>query len=98
VSTCAYLHKQGSASAPYVLITFTVAPEMTPALLHDSLDKGQHSLKAVPGVGDAAYAFAATTGGTGLTFLSGTVVCSIYTPVKTTTTAKATLAGHILGG
>jgi hypothetical protein len=96
-SICRY-NFNGSKAAPYAVITFNSAPGMTPASLEASLKSGQSGVKAVPGLADAAFSFTGSTGGSGLTFLSGATVSSIYSTVPTTKAAKVALAKSILGG
>jgi len=95
-SMCQYLFN-GDKASPYVVITFTSAPEMTPAMLQSGLTSGQTGVKAVPGVADAAFSFDAAPG-LGLTYLSGDTVCSIGTTVPTTTDDEVALAKAILAG
>lgn len=97
-SLCRY-DFNGSKTSPYAVITFNDTPGFTPAMLKDGLTKGQSNVKAVPGLADAAFSFSSTGNGpgVGLTFLSGTTVCSIYTTVPTTTAGEIALAKVILG-
>jgi hypothetical protein len=83
-----------------VVITFNAAPGMTSSMFESGLKSGQKDVKPVPGVADSAFSWGDSTGGTGsgLSFLSGTTVCSIVSTVSTTTSGKDTLAKAILGG
>lgn len=92
-SACQYLRNGGLD----VLITFTVVPGMTPAMLQSSLAKGQTDVKAVPGLADAAFSFGSGPA-LGLTFLSGNTLCSIDAPAPTTTDDEIALAKAILAG
>jgi hypothetical protein len=96
-SMCQYL-LNGSKSTPYAVITFNSAPGMTPASFESGLKSGQSDVKAVPGLADAAFTFAGTAGGSGLSFLSGNTVSSIFSTVPTTTAGKIALAKSILEG
>jgi hypothetical protein len=95
-SICQYLYN-GDPTTPYAVITFNAAPGMTAAMMKDGLTKGQASVKPVSGVGDAAFAFTPKgSKGAGLTFLSGTTVCSIYTTQAITTTAGEAALAHVI--
>ena len=97
-SLCVY-DFHGNKQAPYVEITFNAAPGFTPAMLQAGLAGGQKDVKPVSGVADAAFSFTPKEGpGVGLTFLSGTIVCSIVTTVPTTPAGEIALATVILGG
>ncbi len=96
-SICGYLFN-GDQAAPYVLITFNALPPgLTPATLQSALTSGQTNVKAVPGLGDAAFSFDHSPG-LGLIFLSGDTVCGIATEVPTTTHDEVALAKSILAG
>ncbi len=95
-SLCQYLFN-GSKTAPYAVITFNSAPGITAAAFESGLKKEQSDVKAVPGLADDAFTFTGTTGGSGLSFLSGDTICSIYSTVPTTTAGKIALAKSILG-
>lgn len=96
-SFCRYLFK-GSKTAPYVAITFNSAPGFTPVAFHASLKQGQHNVRPVPGLADAAYTFGGKAGGSGLSILSNSTVCSILSTVPTSTAGKVALARLILAG
>jgi hypothetical protein len=95
-SMCRY-NFNGSKSAPYAVITFNSAPGMTAATFAASLKSGQTGVKAVPGLADAAFTFTGSAGGSGLSFLSGDTVSSIFSTVPTTAAGKIALAKLILG-
>jgi hypothetical protein len=95
-SICEYLFK-GNKLAPYVTITFNANPGITVAQVKAGLEQGQKDVKVVPGLADAAFSFAAPTGG-GLTFLSGDTICSILSIVPTTTADEVALANAIISG
>ena len=96
-SMCRYLFN-GSKSAPYVVITFNSAPGITPASFEAGLKSGQSGVEAVPGLADAAFTFTGSAGGSGLSFLSGDTISSIFSTVPTTTAGKIALAKSILEG
>jgi hypothetical protein len=96
-SMCQYLFN-GSKTAPYAVITFNSAPGMTPASFEAGLKSGQSGVEAVPGLADDAFTFTGSAGGSGLSFLSGDTVSSIFSTVPTTTAGKIALARSILGG
>ncbi len=96
-SMCRYLFN-GSKSAPYVVITFNSAPGITPASFEAGLKSGQSDVEAVPGLADAAFTFTGSAGGSGLSFLSGDTISSIFSTVPTTTAGKIALAKSILEG
>lgn len=87
----------GAKNAPYAVITFNSAPGITPTAVEAGLKSGQKNVVAVPGLADAAFSFSSGRG-RGLTFLSGTVVCSIGTTVPTTAAGEEALARTILAG
>jgi hypothetical protein len=95
-SICEYLFK-GNNSEPYVTITFNANPGITPAGAEKGLKQEQKDVRAVPGLADAAFSFAAPPG-QGLTFLSGDTICSILVLRPTTTSAEVALAGAIIQG
>ncbi len=87
------------ASDPYVAITFSAVPASdTPGSFQDQLKQAQSGVKAVAGLADAADTFTGSGGGSGLSFLSGGTICSIFTTVPTTTAGKAALARSIIAG
>ena len=96
-SMCLYLFN-GSKSAPYALVTFNAAPGITAAAFEAGLKSGQSNVRPVHGLADSAFSFGGSAGGSGLSFLSGDTVSSIYSTVPTTTTGKIALARSILGG
>jgi replicative DNA helicase len=97
-SMCQYLHN-GDKSQPYAVITFNAAPGFTADMVKAGLVQEQSDVKPVSGVADAAYSFSPKEGqGVGLTFLSGSVVCSIFTSVPATVAGETALAGVILQG
>jgi len=96
-SMCNYLFN-GSKTAPYAVITFNPAPGMTAASFEAGLKSGQSGVEAVPGLADAAFTFKASAGASGLSFLSGGTICSIFSTVRTTTAGKVALAKSILEG
>jgi hypothetical protein len=95
-STCEYLHN-GDQAAPYAVITFSSAPGLTDAAFAAGLKKAQSGVTAVPGLADSAFSFTGSGGGSGLSFISGDTVCSIYSTVPTTTAGKVSLAKSIVG-
>ncbi len=95
-SICQYLFN-GSQTAPYAVVTFT-APAITPAAFEAGLKSGQSGVEVVPGLADAAFTFTVSGGGNGLSFLSGSTVCSIVTTVPTTTAGEISLARALLAG
>jgi hypothetical protein len=96
-SMCQYLFK-GSKTTPYAVITFNSSPGMTPASFKASLKSAQSGVEAVPGLADAAFTFTGPEGGSGLSFLSGDTISSIFSTVPTTTAGKIALAKSILEG
>lgn len=97
-SSCQYLFK-GSKTAPYVVITFNPAPpNFTPASFGTQLKRAQSGVEAVPGLADAAFTFTGSAGGSGLSFLSGGTICSIFSTVPTTAAGKIALAKSIIAG
>jgi hypothetical protein len=96
-SMCRYLFN-GSKTTPYAVITFNSAPGITPASFEAGLKSGQSGVEAVPGLADAAFTFTGSAGGSGLSFLSGDTISSIFSTVPTTTAGKIALAKSILEG
>jgi hypothetical protein len=99
-SFCEYLY-QGNKADPSVVITFNVAPaDVNPSSLGAALKSAQANVKAVPGLGDAAYSWgsAGAGGSFGLSFLSGGTLCSITTVVPTTLAGRVALARWIIAG
>lgn len=96
-SMCRY-NFNGSKTAPYAVITFNSAPGMTPASFEASLKSAQSGVKSVAGLADAAVTFTGAAGGSGLSFVSGDTVSSIFSTVPTTTAGKIALAKSILAG
>jgi hypothetical protein len=96
-SLCQYLFN-GSKTTPYAVITFNSAPGTTSASFEAGLKSGQSDVEAVSGLADAAFTFKGSVLGSGLSFLSGDTICSIYTAVPTTTADKIVLAKSILAG
>jgi hypothetical protein len=66
-------------------------------MLKDGLVKEQSGVKPVSGLADAAYTWGSGKG-SGLSFLSGSTICSIVTTVPTTSAAELALAQAILQG
>jgi hypothetical protein len=96
-SLCQYLFN-GSKTTPYAVITFNSAPGTTSASFEAGLKSGQSDVEAVSGLADAAFTFKGSVLGSGLSFLSGDTICSIYSAVPTTTAGKIVLAKSILAG
>jgi hypothetical protein len=96
-SMCQYLFN-GSKTTPYAVITFNSAPGITPASFEAGLKSAQSGVKADPGLADAAFTFTGSAGGSGLSFLSGDTISSIFSTVPTTTAGKIALAKSILEG
>jgi hypothetical protein len=96
-SMCQYLFN-GSKTTPYAVITFNSSPGMTPASFKASLKTAQSGVEAVTGLADAAFTFTGPEGGSGLSFLSGDTISSIFSTVPTTTAGKIALAKSILAG
>jgi hypothetical protein len=94
---CQYLFN-GNKEAPYAVITFGAAHGFTAASLEAGLRQEQTNVVAVPSLADSAFSFAGTAGGIGLSFLSGDIICSIFTTVPTTSAGEIALARLILGG
>ncbi len=95
---CEYLY-QGNKAAPYVAIEFFAAPPgTTPGSFQDQLKKTQPGVKALAGLADAAATYTGSGSGSGLSFLSGGTICSIFTSVPTTTAGKVALARSIIAG
>ena len=95
-SICTY-DFNGDKAKPYAVVTFNSAPGITEAAFESSLRAKQSNVTPVPGVADAAFSFSGSSGGVGLSFLSGNTVCSIFTTVPNTTPNEVSLAKVLLG-
>ena len=88
----------GNQASPVVIITFNASTGLTPASVQQGLVSGQTNVATVADLADAAFSLGGAAGGTGLTFLSGDTVCSIFVVLPTSTGAEVSLARSILGG
>ena len=86
-------------AAPYVAIEFHCrSPSVTPGSFQDQLKKTQPGVKALAGLADSAATYTGSAAGSGLSFLSGGTICSIFTSVPTTTAGKVAVARSIIAG